>query len=1190
MIKKCSLLLTFIFLCAIGFSQNSSSITFQGETITIPENIETFQWDQMPETSKLGQGYYGWVQFYETPTQDIQDRFKENNLELLEYIPHQTYLFYFPQNTSVSFLRNNGVRAIIPIAGTNKISSALKNPPFQTWAMDGDNILVTLQYHKNANKEFVLNDLNRQQIRVVQEYEGSNIIDLSIPNNCLDALSNISYVKWIELIVAPSVKDDTRGRSLHRSSNLDTQTGTGRNYTGDGIGVMCRDDGLVGPHIDFQGRITNNTTDPTGTHGDGVSGIMAGAGNLNPSNRGMAAGSTLEVVQYVANFLDSQTVNLINSGAVQVTNSSYSNGCNAGYTSIARTVDTQTRNIPTMMHVFSAGNSNNSNCGYGAGNQWGNITGGHKQGKNVITTANVFFDGALVNSSSRGPAHDGRIKPDIAANGQNQISTNPNNGYQSFGGTSGAAPGIAGIAAQLYEAYGDANLGALPQSALIKAAMLNTANDAGNVGPDYKFGWGIVNALRAAILIEDGRYLSSSISQGATNNHSINVPAGTQQVRFMVYWSDPEASVGANPALVNDLDLVVTDPSSGTHLPYVLDESPNATTLDLPATNGVDHLNNMEQVLLNSPAAGSYDIDISGFNVPMGPQEYFVVYEIITDNIVVTYPNEGESFVPGETESIHWDSMNTTADFDLEYSVDNGGSWNTITTVPNDVNTYGWMVPSNVTGDALLRVSSGAFSDTSDASFSIANLVTGVGVIQVCATQATVEWNQVPGATSYDFYKLGSMYMDLLGNTSDTFYQFPITSASENFWVAVVARNNTDGWVSRRTIAINYNGGLLNCSFNNDLAVVSINNDPSDFTLVCSGSNEATVQATFRNTGIDPQSNFIVSYQLDSEPAVQETFTGTLPSGQQAVYSFTTPLAFTVEGTYNLTVSVALAGDQNTSNDELDTDIFVLLDGTPVDFQEPFDINGFPPAAWFIHNLDGSITWQEQLNVTGVDGNSTTTAFMNNYIYSASGQIDDFITEIFDLTNSSVATLNFDLAKAQHSSNRFDSLRVEVSIDCGATFTTVYDKTDLDLSTLPGYINFNWGPSAAADWRTEEIDLTAFAGEYIMLKFVNTNGEGNNTYVDNINVSADVLGVDDNAFANEFVMYPNPASEEVILLNNGNSGLIDVNLVNVLGQTLEQFKMTTTELRLNVSSYSAGLYFIQLKTEGKESTKKLIIK
>ena len=537
---------------SLTFAQNPNDIVFQGETYEMPENIATFQWNQMPESARLDNGYVGWVQFYATPSQQVQDLFKQNNLQLLEYIPQRTYLFYFPENTSVTFLKNNGVRTIVPVDGNAKLSAALKSGNYNYWALDGDNILVTLQYHKNVSDAYAINQLEQHQIIVKQNYKEQKMLDLSIPNNCLEALSNLSFVQWVDLVVAPAVPDDTRGRSLHRANSLDTQTGAGRNYTGEGIGVMVRDDGRVGPHIDFQGRLTNLTNIPNQTHGDGVAGIMAGAGNLLSSNRGMAAGSDVYVVNYVSNFLDSPTVNLINDGSVQITNSSYSNGCNDGYTSITRTVDQQTQDIPTLLHVFSAGNSNGNNCGYGAGNQWGNITGGHKQGKNVIATANVYFDGSLVTSSSRGPAHDGRIKPDIAANGQNQISTSENNTYQTFGGTSGAAPGIAGISAQLYQAYGDLNGGDFPPSALIKATLLNTANEAGNIGPDYKFGWGIVNALQAVKIIEDGHYLSDEVSQGITNTHTINVPAGTTQVRFMVYWSDVAASAGANPALVND--------------------------------------------------------------------------------------------------------------------------------------------------------------------------------------------------------------------------------------------------------------------------------------------------------------------------------------------------------------------------------------------------------------------------------------------------------------------------------------------------------------------------------------------------------------------------------------------------------------------------------------------------------------
>lgn len=1186
--------LAMAFIFSFSFAQSSYSVQFQDETIEIAENINTFQWDQMPQSSLFDHGYYGWVQFYETPSQGVQNLFKSNNLQLLEYIPNKTYLFYFPETTSISFLKDNGVRAIVPVAGVYKLSSALKNPPYDDYAMEGDNILVTLQHHDNVSTQFVINELANLQIMLKHQYKGSNNIDLSIPNNCLETLSNLPFVKWVELIVAPDVPDDTRGRSLHRASNLDTQTGAGRNYTGAGIGVMVRDDGIVGPHIDFQGRITNYTTDPSGTHGDGVGGIMAGAGNLNPLMRGMAAGSEVHVVNYVSNFLDSQTVNLITSGDAQITNSSYSNGCNAGYTSITQTVDTQTRDIPSLLHVFSAGNSNNNNCGYGAGNQWGNITGGHKQGKNVIATANVFFDGTLVNSSSRGPAHDGRIKPDIAANGQNQNSTSPNNSYQVFGGTSGAAPGIAGISAQLYEAYGDLNAGSFPQSALIKATLLNTANEAGNVGPDYKFGWGIVNALRAGKLIEDGRYLMDDITQGNSNNHTINVPAGTTQVRFMVYWSDPQASPGANPALVNDLDLVVTDPSSGTHLPWLLDHTPDPITLDLPATNGVDHLNNMEQVLLNSPAAGNYDIEITGFNVPVGPQEYFVVYEIISENLTVTYPNAGESFVPGEVESIHWDAINTTSSFLLEYSTNNGGSWNTITTVGATTTNFGWSVPSAFTGEALIRVTSGAFSDTSDESFSIASLVNGVQITQVCPAEATFVWNTVSGAESYDFYMLGTTYMDLIGNSASPTITVPIANPTEPIWAAVVARNDTDGWKSRRTIAINHPGGLLNCSLTTDLATISIDNDASDFALVCSGSSDVTITASFRNAGIDPQSNFTVAYQLDSDPIVEETFTGTLSSGQQMAYSFTTPLTIAASGSYILTVSVDIAGDQNTSNDEVSLNFYATVEATQLDFLEDFETNGFPPPSWTVSNPDNDTTWTEAGGITGSDGNATVTAYIDNYSYNAPGEEDIFDTEIFDLTTASSAILTFDLAKAQYSTTLFDSMRVEASIDCGATYTVIYDKTDLDLSTVPTYVTSTWSPASGADWRNEPIDLSAFLGENVTFRFVNINGYGNSTFVDNINVSG-ILGVSENELANAISLYPNPALNEVnISINDASFSNIEITVVNSLGQKLQYLngavQNETNTVTIDVSNYASGLYFVNITADGSTLSKKLLIK
>ncbi len=1184
-----SFLLTFVF----GFSlaQNAYTVQFQDEVIDIQENIQTFEWDQMPESSQLGNGYFGWVQFYETPTQDVQDAFKANQLNLIDYIPNYTYLFYFPENTSVNYLRNSGVRAIVPVEGRFKLSQDLKNGDIGSWATEGDNILVTLVHHQNVNSDYVINDLATKQIALRQEFVGFNTLELSIPNNCLDELSNLPFVKWVELIPPPAVKEDTRGRGLHRANGLDTQ-GAGRNYTGEGVGVMVRDDGIVGPHIDFHGRIDNSLASGSGpTHGDGVAGILAGAGNRNPDMRGMAAGSSVFVVNYGSNFLDGPTQTLINNGSVQITNSSYGDGCNAGYTTNARNVDQQIFDNESLLHVFSCGNSNGNNCGYGAGNQWGNITGGHKQGKNCIATANVFFNGVLASSSSHGPAHDGRIKPDITANGQNQESTAENHGYLTFGGTSGASPGIAGVSAQLYQAYAEENGGAHPPSGLIKATLLNTANDYGNVGPDFKFGWGIVNGLRAGILIEEGRHLTDQVSQGNSNTHTINVPSGTTQVRFMLYWTDPEASPGANPALVNDLDLVVTDPSNNDYLPYVLDHTPDPVTLDLPATNGEDHLNNMEQVLINNPAAGNYDLDVSGFNVPMGPQEYFIVYEIITENLTLTYPNGEERFDPNVNQNIHWDAINTTDGFTLEYSTDGGNNWTNIVTVASTATNYLWNVPPVVTGEARVRVTSGAFSDESDGDFSIAPTVTGVSLTQVCPDQASFTWTNIPDADGYDVYLLGDRYMEIVASTNTNSANITITDPDAEMWYAVAAKNDADGWFGQRNIAAFYPGGLLNCSLANDLSMNLINNDPNEFSTLCGPGNDI-VSVLIQNTGTASQSNFPVSYQLNNGTPVVETYTGTLGNGQQDTFEFATPVDITANGSYTLTVSVDLPGDENTFNDELTLEFNAYVDAS-TSLSEDFETNSVPPPGWVVNNPDGDITWEEATGITGSDGNSTNAAFVDNWNYSNVSEEDQFWTNPIDLTSMTEGTFRFDLAKAQRGAGSSDVMFVGVSTDCGESFSLVYGKGGLDLSTIPDYDNSGqWEPTSADDWRTEEIDIDSYAGEIVIFSFILDNNNGNSTYLDNILVDA-ILSTEDFDLS-QLVLSPNPASNAFsITMQTPVEDKLKVNIVNSLGQRISSYDSSIfngNQANIDVSGYAAGLYFVEINNGNQTTTKKLLVK
>jgi len=495
---------------------------------------------------------------------------------------------------------------------------------------------------------------------------------------------------------------------------------------------------------------------------------------------------------------------------VVITSKSYGNGCNAGYTSLSQELDQQINLHPSLIHVFSTGNSGSSDCGYGAGSGWGNVTGGHKQGKNVIAVANLTSTSGLANSSSRGPAADGRIKPDIGAKGTSVNSTVPTNNYDSFTGTSMACPGIAGIMGQLYQGYKELNGGVNPSSALMKGILLNSADDLGNPGPDFKHGWGEVNAYQAIKILENNQHLSSIISQGGNNTHSIIVPSGVVQLNLMVYWHDIEGSVNAASALVNDIDINITNANGLTVLPWLLDPTATATALNSNATHGNDHLNNMEQITIDNPVSGNYVLSVDGFAIPFGTQEYWVIYQYITEEVELTYPIGGEGFVPGEDELIRWDASKGTTPFTLEYTTD-GLTWNLIANnVVANLRYYNWNVPNTVTNQAKIRISRNSFIDESDANFTIIDVPQNVTINWICPDSIYVSWNAVSGATDYEVSMLGNVYMDSMTTTiATTALIVNPNPAITDSWFSVCAKVN--GNKGRRAVAINAQPVNIGC-------------------------------------------------------------------------------------------------------------------------------------------------------------------------------------------------------------------------------------------------------------------------------------------------------------------------------------------------------------------------------------------
>jgi hypothetical protein len=349
----------------------------------------------------------------------------------------------------------------------------------------------------------------------------------------------------------------------------------------------------------------------------------------------------------------------------------------------------------------------------------------------------------------------------------------------------------------------------------MKAIVLNSADDLGNPGPDYKFGYGRINALRAVKYLEDGRYASGTISQGGTNIHTFAVPAGTAQLKVMVYWNDYEAAANASTALVNNLNMMVSDPSNATYNPWVLDATPNATALNQNATRKVDNLNNAEQVTIDTPSAGNYTVTVTAPTVPQGPQTYYVVYEFVKDEITVTYPIGGEGFAQGGGETIRWDAFGSAGNFTLDYSTDNGSTWSNISSaISGSQRYYTWTIPTTITntGRGLIRVNRGSASDVSDANFSFIRIPTGLAVDTACPTAFHLKWTAVAGATGYEASILGTKYMDSVGTTTTTGFWYFNTLSTDTYWVSVRALgpNNAEG---RRANAIVKNPGTFgNCT------------------------------------------------------------------------------------------------------------------------------------------------------------------------------------------------------------------------------------------------------------------------------------------------------------------------------------------------------------------------------------------
>jgi len=1004
-------------------------------------------------TSRIAGKTFAIIQFDQIPSETDKEQLKQSGIELLDYIPNNAYTATISGSLNSDFLAQVKARAVVSLSAVQKMQPELARGIYPSWAVKNSGTVdVWISFPISFSFTEVQQELLRKGFEIISnQHRQYRIISLRMPVHRLSELALLPCIEFVQAAPAEDKALNYNSMFAARANVIKASLANGgRNLNGQGVVVGIGDDGDPQTHLDFTGRLINRVGDRPRAHATHVTGTIGGAGIIQELYAGYAPKATL-LTQVFSNIFTYAPAYVQDHGMV-ITNNSYGSvvdDCdyNGRYDLTARILDQQAFDLPELQHVFAAGNDGNKNCSpYPPG--FRTVLGGFQSAKNVLTVGSTDYKSDWSSFSSKGPVRDGRIKPEIMSMGQFEASTWTNNIYSYNNGTSMAAPGVAGGAALLVQRYRQLNSGANPKNSLLKALLCNGANDRGNAGADFSYGFGQMNLLRSMMMMENSTYFSSSLTNGATNTHSINVPANTAQLKVLLYWQDPPAAVMASKTLVNDLDLQVTTPSATTILPLLLDTT--AANVNATAGTGADHINNIEQVVIINPASGSYNLRAIGTAVTQNsPQGYQLVYDIIPQSLVLTNPVGGEALTPTGTYSfgaqvfdtlyVQWDDYSSANEmFTVEYSSDGGSNWTILSNnIPASARLYKWAVPNTPTERGRIRLSKNntTFTQTSNA-FTISALP----VISLSSTQCegyiSISWAVVPGATDYEVMMLRGDEMVSMGTTTNLNYVFAGLSKDSVYWVTMRARIN--GKPGRRANALSRqpnNGSCAGSISDNDLKVDAIVSPASSGRRFTSSELSNSVPITLRIKNLDDNvsvGNINVSYSINGGSQVNEVITSPIadiPAGNTLDYTFTANANLSGAGNYNISVTVNKISDPVTANNTFNK-TFKQLNNIPItnaDLPWKDNFDAMPAQSFSVPQmgLTGNDRYDFVPNTingrirsfinTGMaySGNRALTLDMDKFV--SAGNVDS-LTGTFNLSTFNTATedVRFDFRYKNH--------------------------------------------------------------------------------------------------------------------------------------------------------------------------------
>lgn len=482
------------------------------------------------------------------------------------------------------------------------------------------------------------------------------------------------------------VTNNREGGITTRANRLHTGGSSGLNLNGENMVAGEWDGGAIRiTHPLLEDRVTQ-VDNPGGysDHAIHVAGTMIGTGDVaGGAAKGMAPEADLLAHDW---FSDSSEMIAAAANGLLVSNHSYGSDIfnldlwQLGYyDGTARGIDNIAYNAPHYLSVWSAGNDRQSGQNPGDGGY--DYLHGNGVSKNSLVVAATFEvlnysgPGSVVMSgfSSWGPTDDGRIKPDISAKGVNMYSSVGVSGYSNYSGTSMASPSVAGSILLLQQHYNN-TFGEYMLSATLRGLALHTADEAGTTpGPDYRFGWGLLNVEKAADVISkmgtSSTIIEEELEPGDVYTFTVQA-AGSQDLEVSLTWTDvpgerlpagPESNDDPTPMLVNDLDLRVSKDGGATYLPWKL----NPATPSAAATTGDNVVDNIEKIEIPN-ASGEYIIKVSHKGVLTEGMQAF--------SVIVTGMDNEEFNIASNDGLLQACAEDGSADFEIDLGFNDGSS------------------------------------------------------------------------------------------------------------------------------------------------------------------------------------------------------------------------------------------------------------------------------------------------------------------------------------------------------------------------------------------------------------------------------------------------------------------------------------------------------------------------------------